>query len=204
MAADGITLDLKELEAFERACHKIGKEGALKPPGKGGAIVSKGGTNELSGAGIQKVFRQTAKIAAGKAAKTAPASGRKDWYTWRKSKRVGGGSYEYEGKHGDLSLKSTYKPKIFRNRTGMYLQTGAGKPTPRKQLQIIVSKFAGFDVRRTPGGRATKGSRPNWIQKAIDQTTPLMAKGFAIAAEATTAAKLNAEIKKNKSTGGLL
>lgn len=147
---------------------------------------------------LNKVLKEGGKVAAAKAAAYAPKSGSKEWYNWTK------GRHSYKGKHGDLGLKSTYATRIWRRGGGFFLQAGGrrrstvGGNQERRTVQVIVSKFAGFNVRRTPGGKATKGQKNNWIQKAIDETAKHMTKKAVVAFESATADVLITEIKKKR------
>ena len=198
MASYEPVLDLPELWAFGEQCRLIAQNGLEKTPSKtGGSIVGKGGRTILSSREIKKIWRVGAKIAAKKAAAKAPKSGKKNEYTWTKD-----GKYSYTGKHGDLGLMSTYKTQVWRSGGGFFLQAGNQK-TERNQLQVLVGRMAGFNVRRVPGGRARKGPINPWIQEALNETLPTIAHGLGTAVTDLVSEKLvNVSHRRDYAKGG--
>ena len=197
MASYEPPLDLPELWAFGEQCRLIALDGLEKTPSKtGGSIVGKGGRTILSSREIKKIWRAGGKIAAKKAAAKAPKSGKKNEYTWRKDK------YSYTGKHGDLGLMSTYKTQVWISGGGFFLHAGNQK-NERNKLQVLVGRMAGFNVRRVPGGTATKGPMNRWIQEALNETLPTIAHGLGTAVTDLVTEKLvNVSHRADYTKGG--
>lgn len=208
----GIALDTTEMEEFGARCRQIARKGLSKTPSKtGGSIVGAGGNTLLSSREIKQVWRAGAKGAKDKAAQIAPKSGSKKEYTWPAEKRTP----NYAGKHGDLGLKSTYKTKVWKHGGGFFLNVGDTKGNDRQKLNVVVGRFAGFNVRRGPAkvkkkkligqarydrnrlkGTSAVGPMRNWVQDAINQEAPKIAKGLGIAVAEVVAEDLTRTVQK--------
>ena len=144
-------MDVKEIEAVGKSLSKIGAKSGQKVAGA------------LTASQAKEFWRGPVKrLISSEARKRAPASGLKGKAVWRK------GPYKYEGKHGLFRLKAAaVQAGPFKSGVGSYFSLG-GRKTKFGPYAGVVGKFATFNVRRRPGGKAVKEAARPWLIDAIN------------------------------------
>lgn len=173
-------LDTSEFDAFSAKCREIGRKGVVATP-DGQRALKRTNANQVLTRGINLVKRE--------AVATAPRSAETGISVWSKD------GHRYEGLHGDLRKQRNYTSRKFKRSLGFVVSAG-GKKDSRQKLAGLVSKFAGFDVRRRPGGGASKGTPRIWTQRAADKVAPVIAKGVVSAYVEATEIVLSEAIKQ--------